>query len=113
MARLKPATGIIARSLCFIMENKAGFNFRGDRYITYGFSAGGYLTCLWHTPDKARASFGLLHRASFPICSPASLRKRSYDPDCARLLYGNADEEAALFRSMRKDSRLPRCFSCG
>jgi len=87
----------IARSLRFVKANEKKFSLCGDRYITCGFSAGGYLTCLWNTPGKGYASFGLPKpQASFPIYSPVSLRKRAYDPDRARRLYGDAADEAVL-----------------
>ncbi len=87
----------IARALRFINENERRFNLCGNSYITCGFSAGGYLTCLWNTPEKGYASFGLPKpQASFPIYSPVSLQKRAYDPERARRLYGNITDEAAM-----------------
>ena len=87
----------IARALRFIKANERKFNLSGDRYITCGFSAGGYLICLWNTPEKGYASLGLPKpQASFPVYSPVSLRKRAYDPERARRLYGNAADEAAV-----------------
>ncbi len=87
----------VARALRFVRANENRFSLCGDRYITCGFSAGGYLTCLWNTQGKGYASFGLPGpQASFPIYSPVSLRKRAYDPDRARRLYGNTADEAAL-----------------
>ncbi len=88
--------GTIARALRFVQEREKEFSLCGDRYITCGFSAGGYLTCLWNTPGKGCASFGLPKpQASFPIYSPVSLQKRAYEPERARRLYGSAIDEAA------------------
>ena len=47
-----------ARALRLIRENEARFRVRADSYITCGFSAGGYLVCLWNTRMGYRA-FGL------------------------------------------------------
>lgn len=39
----------MARALFFIREHRDKFHVQGDSYITCGFSAGGYLVCLWNT----------------------------------------------------------------
>ena len=57
-----------ARAVRLIRANGARFGVRWDRYITCGFSAGGYLTCLWNVPEKGCASFGLPRpMATFPV----------------------------------------------
>lgn len=87
----------IARALRFIKANEAKFHLCGDMYITCGFSAGGYLICLWNTPEKGYTSFSLPKpKASFPIYSPVSLVKRAYDPERARRLYGDITDDTAL-----------------
>lgn len=87
---------VFSRALRLIRENEKKFRVHGDRYITCGFSAGGYLVCLWNTP-KGYASFGLPKpEATFPIYSPVSLRQRNYDPERARRLCGETADEAAL-----------------
>ncbi len=85
-----------ARALRFIRENEAGFHVQGDRYITCGFSAGGYLVCLWDTLGKGYASFHLPKpQATFPVYPVVSLKHQAYDPDKAMRLYGCSLEKAA------------------
>ena len=80
-----------ARALRFIGENEARLRVRGDRYITCGFSAGGYLVCLWNTA-MGYARYGLAKpRATFPIYPVASLRED------IRYFTGDAEESARLF----------------
>ena len=64
-----------ARALRLIRDNAARFHVNGDRYITCGFSAGGYLVCLWNT---GRAMSALACRSRRP-CSPSTP-----SPACAR-----------------------------
>jgi acetyl esterase/lipase len=86
---------VFSRALRLIQANKEKFHLCDGSYITCGFSAGGYLVCLWNTP-KGYASFGLPKpEASFPIYSPVSLKQRAYDPDRARRLYGDHADETA------------------
>ena len=57
-----------ARALRLIQENEAHFQVHGDQYITCGFSAGGYLVCLWNTADLGYAAYQLAKpRAVFPV----------------------------------------------
>ena len=78
-----------ARALRMIAENGEKFRVRGDRYITCGFSAGGYLVCLWNT-EKGYPAFGLPKpQAVFPVYPVVSLR--------ADIRYGEEDPEEALW----------------
>ena len=87
----------IARALQYIKANENKFHLCGDKYITCGFSAGGYLICLWNTPEKGFESYQLPKPlASFPIYSPVSLQKRAYDPERARRLYGDNVNDTEL-----------------
>ncbi len=88
-----------ARGLKFIRENEKRFHLQGDRYITCGFSAGGYLVCLWNTKKGYRA-FGLSKpQAVFPIYPVTTLKEEirygSSDPASAIRLYGCSLREAA------------------
>ena len=88
----------LARALRLIRDNAARFHVDGDRYITCGFSAGGYLICLWNT-KRGYTRFGLPKPlAAFPIYPVVSLREgiRYVTPDPAecRRLYGCTIEEA-------------------
>ena len=56
-----------ARALQLIANNQKTFHVQPDRYITCGFSAGGYLISLWNT-GKGYPRFGLPKpQAVFPV----------------------------------------------
>ena len=75
---LKKNMDDFARALQLIREKKEQFHVQADRYITCGFSAGGYLICLWNTkmgyPDHNLPR----PEASFPVYSVVSMK---YDDD--------------------------------
>ncbi len=88
-----------ARGLKLIREKEAEFRVKGDRYITCGFSAGGYLVCLWNT-GKGYARWGLARpRAVFPVYPVTTLKEDirygDADPASAVRLYGCSVREAA------------------
>ncbi len=88
-----------ARALRFIGENEARFHVCADRYITCGFSAGGYLVGLWNT-GKGYTAYGLAKpRAVFPVYPVTSLKEQirygSTEPEEALWLYGCPLAEAA------------------
>ena len=88
-----------SRALRFIREKEAFFHVRGDRYITCGFSAGGYLVCLWNT-GKGYPSHSLPKpQACIPVYPVVTLKKEirygTEDPESAIRLYGCSLEEAA------------------
>ena len=58
----------VAAALRYIRDHQAQFRGRWDRYITCGFSAGGYLVCLWSTKELGYGAFDLPKpRAMFPV----------------------------------------------
>ena len=88
-----------ARALRLIKENEECFHLRSDRYITCGFSAGGYLAALWNTAKgypgydlpKPQASFLI-----YPVISlKEGIRYVSSDPAFSIRLFGCPFEEAA------------------
>jgi len=86
-----------ARALRMIKEKEAHFHVQGDRYITCGFSAGGYLVCLWNTLEKGYAAFGLPKpRATFPIYPFVSpkLDPNDDETDDGTGFYGCTEAEA-------------------
>ena len=89
--QLERNLGDFARALKLIGANAQKFHVNPDRYITCGFSAGGYLVCLWNT-EKGYPAFGLPKPfATFPIYPVTTLRPGiSYeaDPEDAMWLYG-------------------------
>ena len=64
----------IARAMKLIHDKKEEFRVNPDEYITCGFSAGGYITCLWNTKVGYQA-FGIKKPvACFPIYPVTSYR---------------------------------------
>ena len=64
----------IARAMEIIRSNRDRFRVDPQNYITCGFSAGGYLVCLWNT-EKGYSAFGLPKpRACFPVYPVTSYR---------------------------------------
>ena len=89
--QLERNMGDFARALKLIRENAQKFHVHPDRYITCGFSAGGYLVCLWNTEMGFPAFSMPKPRAVFPIYPVTTLRPGiSYeaDPEDAMWLYG-------------------------
>ena len=81
-----------ARALRMIAGNAFRFHVRPDRYITCGFSAGGYLVCLWNT-GKGYPSYGIPKpEAVFPVYPVTSLKEQirydGGDATDAKRLYG-------------------------
>ena len=65
-----------ARAFEIICTNAAEFHVQPERYITCGFSAGGYLVCLWNT-GKGYAAYGLPKPvATFPVYPVTSLKEQ-------------------------------------
>ena len=87
-----------ARAFQIIRDHSGLFHVNADQYITCGFSAGGYLICLWNTA-LGYPAFGLPKpQASFPVYPVTTLKKDvrygSPDPEDAVRLYGCPVEEA-------------------
>ena len=78
----------IASALKLIRCKKVLFHVRADRYITCGFSAGGYLVCLWNT-RKGYPGFALPKpQATFPVYPVTSLKEQ--------IRYDDGDQTDAL-----------------
>ena len=87
-----------ARGLRLIRENAGRFHVRADEYITCGFSAGGYLICLWNT-EMGYPAYGLPKpRAAFPVYPVVTLKPpvayEGMSPEEAMRLYGCSLTEA-------------------
>lgn len=87
-----------ARAFRFIREHEDLFGVQWDRYITNGYSAGGYLICLWSTKQFGCHAFGLpAPRAMIPVYPftswKVSLDKDNFDPSALQVL-GCTREEA-------------------
>ena len=88
-----------AQAIRRIRDQADTFHVQWDRYITCGFSAGGYLVCLWNTP-KGYPAHGLPKpQAVFPVYPVVSWRQcmldGHFDPEESIALYGCSIEEAA------------------
>ena len=88
-----------ARALKLIREKTGQFHVQADKYITCGFSAGGYLICLWNT-KMGYPAFGLpMPQACFPVYAETSIKETMLvwqaDPEDAMDLYGCTQAEAA------------------
>ena len=74
-----------AQALRLIRDNREHFHVDPDRYMTCGFSAGGYLVCLWNTPGKGYAAFGLPKPEAcipvYPFVSPKLELTREQDDE--------------------------------
>ena len=89
-----------SRALRLIRDQEEKFHVRADRYITCGFSAGGYLICLWNT-KMGYPDHGLPRpQASFPVYPVVSLKEsiryHASDPEDDLWLYGCPVREAIL-----------------
>ncbi|MBR6186619.1 MAG: alpha/beta hydrolase fold domain-containing protein [Clostridia bacterium] len=87
-----------ARALRRIRENEEKYSVRWDRYIPCGFSAGGYLVCLWNVAEKGYAAFGLPKpQAVFPLYPVVSWKLDTGDddnPSMIKRMFGCTYEEA-------------------
>ena len=63
-----------ARALRLIAGNREAFRVDPDRYITCGFSAGGYITCLWNSEIGYRGKGFAKPLACFPVYPATSYR---------------------------------------
>ena len=85
----------VARALTLIRENAAHFHVRWDNYVIGGFSAGGFITCLWCAGRNGYLRYGMPKpRAAFPVY-PFVSPLMADEPDRARELFGCSQEEIA------------------
>ena len=80
-----------AQAFRFIRAHEAQFGVRWDQYITNGYSAGGYLICLWATKQYGCHAFGLPRpQAMIPVYPFTSWQikdeKDHFDPDTMDVL---------------------------
>ncbi|MBR4360911.1 MAG: alpha/beta hydrolase [Clostridia bacterium] len=77
---LEREMGDFARAIALIRDGADTFNVDWKRYITCGFSAGGYLVCLWNVPEKGFAFHGLPKpQAVFPVYPAVSWKLNRQD----------------------------------
>ena len=88
-ALLRKEMADFARAIRFVREHGEALGHPGTRYLSCGFSAGGYLVCLWNVAEMGYGRHGLPRpEATFPIY-PVVTWKESirYDPGFARRLF--------------------------
>ncbi len=69
----------IARAMDIIRQKKDIFHVNPDRYLTCGFSAGGYIVCLWNTAAGYPACGMPKPEACFPIYPATSYKLLNND----------------------------------
>ena len=93
-----------AQALRLIRRRAERFSVDWRRYITCGFSAGGYLVCLWNVPEKGYAFHDLPKpEAAFPVyplvswkqCVRDSAESGGWNPESDEALFGFDIETAA------------------
>ena len=88
-----------ARALRLIREKQEAFHVSAERYITCGFSAGGYLVCLWNTGMGYRHYQLPKPQGCIPVYPVVTLKREVRygpdDPETSLRLYGCSLEEAA------------------
>ena len=92
--------GDFARALELIRREADHFHVQAERYMTCGFSAGGYLVSLWNTIEKGYSAFRLPKpQATFPVY-PFISPKRELSGDAPET---DTDED------LKEDLRLYGC----
>lgn len=93
----------MARAMSIIRQRKEAFQVDPDSYLTCGFSAGGYIVCLWNT-EVGYQAFGL---AKPKTCIPV------YPVTSYRLLNtGEWDNKDAFARAGVGCTMAEACNSC-
>lgn len=96
----------VARAMDVIRRNREEFHVSPDRYITCGFSAGGYIVCLWNT-EVGYPSFRLPKpKACFPIYPVTSYRLMDAEE------WEEGEDKDAFARSGVGCTMQEACSSC-
>ena len=96
----------IARAMEIIRAHKDTFRADPDRYITCGFSAGGYLVCLWNTEAGYPAFSIPKPQACFPVYPVTSYRLMDAEE------WDEGDDKDAFARSAVGCTMQEACSSC-
>lgn len=93
----------MARAMSIIRQRKEAFQVDPDSYLTCGFSAGGYIVCLWNT-EVGYPAFGLAKpKACIPVYPVTSYRL---------LNTGEWDNKDAFARAGVGCTMAEACNSC-
>ena len=96
----------MARAMEIIASRKDEFHVNPDSYITCGFSAGGYIVCLWNT-EKGYSAFDLAKpKACFPVYPATSYRILEADE------WDEGEDKDAFARSGLGCTMEEACNSC-
>lgn len=96
----------MARAMDIIAARKDEFHVNPDHYITCGFSAGGYIVCLWNT-EKGYAAFGKAKpQACFPVYPVTSYRLMDAEE------WDEGEDKDAFARSGVGCTMQEACSSC-
>lgn len=94
----------IARGIGLIRKNAEHFRVDAKRYVTCGFSAGGYLTCLWSTREMGWEKYGLPRpEAMIPVYPVVSWKWMGKDLT-AEDMKERAEEDLRLFGMPGQDA---------
>lgn len=96
----------IARAMEIIRLNKDEFHVDPDRYITCGFSAGGYIVCLWNTEVGYPAFSIPKPQACFPVYPVTSYKLMDAEE------WDEGDDKDAFARSGVGCTMQEACSSC-
>lgn len=96
----------IARAMEIIRHHRDTFHVDPDRYITCGFSAGGYIVCLWNTEVGYRAFHIAKPQACFPVYPVTSYRLMAAEE------WNEGEDKDAFARSGTGCTMLEACSSC-
>ncbi len=95
-----------ARTMEIIRARRDDFHVDPDSYITCGFSAGGYLVCLWNT-EKGYRAFGLPKpKACFPVYPVTSYRLMDAEE------WDEGEDKDGFARSSTGCTMQEACNSC-
>ena len=105
-AAARKAMDDIARAMEIIRQYKDAFHVDPDRYITCGFSAGGYIVCLWNTEVGYRAFHVAKPQACFPVYPVTSYRLMAAEE------WDEGEDKDAFARSGTGCTMQEACSSC-
>ncbi len=96
----------IARAMEIIHARREAFHLDPGNYITCGFSAGGYLVCLWNT-ERGFSRFGIRKpQACFPVYPVTSYRLMNAEE------WGAGEDKDEFARSSAGCTMQEACNSC-
>lgn len=95
-----------ARAMEIIHQRRDEFHVNPDRYITCGFSAGGYIVCLWNTEVGYHAFSLPKPQACFPIYPVTSYRLMDAEE------WDEGEDKDAFARSGVGCTMQEACSSC-